>query len=455
MFLTIKPGKPEKIRMQLQRLHSFLHTLDLEGDAIGLLLGIAFIEYLNPKNEPVSPFTVQEYLKNKSAPEYFGAEVILHRKENEQGFVLIKLLCALKKAQGKSKFPEYMAEAQAFAERMQLGKMPGNQEEKTETDDFMDRLKGQIASEVESIKSKMLFHLDQKPRTSELGTYPGTNILLMEELENQFALAAVNYYRQFSKDWENHSFNPTYFDTYIPEVLFPEYREYCQNTLGPLNDYVRSKIFENSMIQFGRTKPAERRARIFSQYVKYYWEPNAPLPPGDMELGYLYQILQSYVRHFHLFKDLVNDLAVNFSIRNNTAHPVSSKPKVQVTKPKFQSFQYKEHSKNPEAINELCKDLKDIGLIDSQTSMREFKRVFLNGQPENPIKWTGTISELHFFIKCLHNQEQKVVDLKQKHWEVAKNCFVDSLGNQFEREKLKNQKDPVSAESIRRLIRNL
>ncbi|HRH35925.1 MAG TPA: hypothetical protein PKY12_12750, partial [Catalimonadaceae bacterium] len=106
-------------------------------------------------------------------------------------------------------------------------------------------------------------------------------------------------------------------------------------------------------------------------------------------------------------------------------------------------------------INELCKDLKDIGLIDSQTSMREFKRVFLNGQPENPIKWTGTISELHFFIKCLHNQEQKVVDLKQKHWEVAKNCFVDSLGNQFEREKLKNQKDPVSAESIRRLIRNL
>lgn len=455
MFLTIKPGKPEDIRMQLQRLHSFLHTLDLDENTIGLILGLALREFQWSSENLESPYTVTEYLKNKSGPEYYGAEVMMMYPNDSIGFLLIKLLCGLKRAPIESKFPDYLHEAQVFADKMKLGRKPAEGQGNSGQNDFMEDLKGFIGLEVESIKSKILFFLDQKPRTPELGTYPGTNILLMEELENQFAWAAVKYHHQFSEDWETYKFNPSYFDNYIPEVLFPEFREYCQNTLGPLNDYVRSKIFENSMIQFGRTKPEERRAKIFAQYANYYWEPNAPLPPSDFDLSYLYQILQSYIRHFHLFKDLVNDLAVNFSIRNNTAQPIPSQPKTPATKPKFQSFQYKEQSKNPEAINELFRDLKDKGLIDSQTSIHEFKRVFINGQPENPIKWTGNISELHFFIKCLHNQEKKVVDLRQKHWEVAQHCFVDSNGNRFERDKLKNQKDPVSADFIRELVRNL
>jgi hypothetical protein len=270
-----------------------------------------------------------------------------------------------------------------------------------------------------------------------------------------FCDSAIKYNYQFTEDWENYSFDPEYFNSHVPDVLFPEFVRFVGQLLQPLSFYEQSRILNQSLVQFKAVTPNQRRNNIFAKYERKYWAPNS-VPPGPASsLDYLFQIFPFYEKYYSLFKDFTEQELNKLSGIHNTVQPVISQPKVSSPKPKPQTFIYKGQNKTPEAITDLYNDLKVQKLIDSQTSVHEFKKVFFNGQPENPIRWTGTISELHFFIKCIHNQEQKVVDLKQKHWEVAQHCFVDSNGNRFDRDKLKNQKDPVSADFIRELVRNL
>jgi hypothetical protein len=70
--------------------------------------------------------------------------------------------------------------------------------------------------------------------------------------------------------------------------------------------------------------------------------------------------------------------------------------------------------------------------------------------------WTGTISELFYFIKLIHNDLQLVENLKQKQWEVTCQCFVDAEGNLFDRSKFRSQKKPkLTAAKIEKSVSNL
>ena len=62
-------------------------------------------------------------------------------------------------------------------------------------------------------------------------------------------------------------------------------------------------------------------------------------------------------------------------------------------------------------------------------------------------RWIGNISDLHYFIKLIHNTNKSVENLKQHQWEVACKCFVHSDGSQFDRQQLKEQKKPKSKAS--------
>jgi len=59
-----------------------------------------------------------------------------------------------------------------------------------------------------------------------------------------------------------------------------------------------------------------------------------------------------------------------------------------------------------------------------------------------PVIWAGNISELHYFIKLIHNINKSVSNLKQHQWEVACKCFVKPDGTNFDRTRLKDQKKP-------------
>lgn len=122
----------------------------------------------------------------------------------------------------------------------------------------------------------------------------------------------------------------------------------------------------------------------------------------------------------------------------------------------FHSFTYKQINTNPEKISDLCSSLKFNKLISQDTTVPNFKRVFTNSEIKTPIVWTGTISELFYFIKLIHNDLELVENLKQKQWEVTCQCFVDAEGNPFDRSKFRSQKKPkLTAAKIEKSASNL
>jgi DNA-directed RNA polymerase subunit L len=114
----------------------------------------------------------------------------------------------------------------------------------------------------------------------------------------------------------------------------------------------------------------------------------------------------------------------------------------------FNSFTYKQLNTSPDYINDLCDGLKNKGFIADDTSKTDFRKIFSGKEITKPITWTGTISDLHYFVKLIHNINKSVIDLKQHQWEVACKCFIRSDGSSFDRQQLKEQKKPKSTSTI-------
>ena len=74
-----------------------------------------------------------------------------------------------------------------------------------------------------------------------------------------------------------------------------------------------------------------------------------------------------------------------------------------------------------------------------------------------PIVWTGTPTELYFFIKYIHNIQKSVEDARKQQWTIACHCFIGENEVRFEKSKLKALKDPnaQSVENIKKVANNL
>lgn len=122
------------------------------------------------------------------------------------------------------------------------------------------------------------------------------------------------------------------------------------------------------------------------------------------------------------------------------------------------SFLYVHLDKNPEAVTNLFNSLKDVvRLIDPQTRLTDFKKVFSGKEVVTPIVWTGTPTELYFFIKYIHNVQKSVEDARKQQWAIACHCFIGENEVRFEKSKLKSLKDPnpQSVENIKKAANNL
>jgi hypothetical protein len=114
--------------------------------------------------------------------------------------------------------------------------------------------------------------------------------------------------------------------------------------------------------------------------------------------------------------------------------------------------------KNPEAITNLFNSLKDVvRLIDPQTRLTDFKKVFSGREVTTPIVWAGTPTELYYFIKYIHNIQKSVEDARKQQWAIACHCFIGENEVRFDKSKLKALKDPnpQSVENIEKAANNL
>lgn len=108
-----------------------------------------------------------------------------------------------------------------------------------------------------------------------------------------------------------------------------------------------------------------------------------------------------------------------------------------------QSFTYLQYDKGAEKLADVHDKLVSKGFIDSKTTLPMFKRIFSGKTVSTPVKWTGNRSELFFFINLLYQKYRLLADLKQKQWEVAGNCFVNSEGLPFDMQKIRLLKKPA------------
>lgn len=108
------------------------------------------------------------------------------------------------------------------------------------------------------------------------------------------------------------------------------------------------------------------------------------------------------------------------------------------------SFTYKQYHTSPDKLKDLCDSLKKNGFIDQNTTVPNFKKVFSGQEITNPVHWTGTLSDLYYFIKLIHNDFELVENLKQEHWKVTSKCFVQRDGTPFDSTKFRGQKRPAS-----------
>jgi len=120
------------------------------------------------------------------------------------------------------------------------------------------------------------------------------------------------------------------------------------------------------------------------------------------------------------------------------------------------SFTYKDFTTRGSNIGDLLNSLKKHNLIAQDSQLPHFNKIFNNSVITNPIIWTGSISELHYFVKLIHSIKKYVVDTNKQQYAIACKCFIKPDGSFFDRDNLKEQKKPkLRAVVLEKIVDNL
>ena len=106
-------------------------------------------------------------------------------------------------------------------------------------------------------------------------------------------------------------------------------------------------------------------------------------------------------------------------------------------------------------ITDVLNSLKSHNLIAISTNKKDFHKIFNNTKPEQPIQWTGNISELSCFVKLLSNNFKLIEDLKKDKWKVTGQLFIDKDSNPFDWKKFRRQQQPASAKQLEKIVKQL
>lgn len=124
----------------------------------------------------------------------------------------------------------------------------------------------------------------------------------------------------------------------------------------------------------------------------------------------------------------------------------------ELDRPSSMSFEYVHLATNSDAIVDLYNAMKKGGLIEQSTGVHNFKRVLSGKEVVTPIVWTGTMEELVYFIKQVHQKKKKVKNVGRRHWEITHHCFIRPNGSRFDKAKFRTQKTPASCKQIEAVV---
>jgi len=110
------------------------------------------------------------------------------------------------------------------------------------------------------------------------------------------------------------------------------------------------------------------------------------------------------------------------------------------------SFKLKGFGRRSYILIELRKNMIDNSLIDENTNLSKFIRIFSGKKVYNKVVWKGNKSQLHYFVKYLNSIHPSFIDKKDYKWEIAMKCFdfIDTkTKKQFDWRKLKGTHSPI------------
>lgn len=122
----------------------------------------------------------------------------------------------------------------------------------------------------------------------------------------------------------------------------------------------------------------------------------------------------------------------------------------------IKSFNYKHLQTKPSNISDLFNSLKKSNLIDGNTKLIDFKKIFSGIDLFKPIIWIGDKQDLSYFIKLIHGKYNLVDKVENKgYWNVAIKCFIKSDGSSFDKKELIGAKKPTYHEKIETIAKLL
>lgn len=119
------------------------------------------------------------------------------------------------------------------------------------------------------------------------------------------------------------------------------------------------------------------------------------------------------------------------------------------------AYTYKNMPTNGSAVAGLFNSLKNSGFLTDKTDIKDFKNIFSNNKPERPIFWYGTLEELAYFVRLLHNDFSLIVRMPKDIWKVTAQLFLDEFEKPYIWTKFRGQKIPARAVQLENAVRKL
>lgn len=225
------------------------------------------------------------------------------------------------------------------------------------------------------------------------------------------------------------SINDTNLETGITRQL-----NYYHTLDGYLPEFIEECFvkFYDDFFRFAVTVDAISGRRIYFNYLN----------------GCLEDIAKEIKNSVNLSSGRRSIIYASFKKGIKTFNKTFGKKKVKVLKGRSNvphSFVYKKYPRNSDLLEELRNSMIKKGLIDEDTHLSRFKRIFSGEEVYHKVVWRGNKSQLYYFVKYL-NSHPSFEDKRDYKWEVAMKCFdfIDKkTQHQFDWRKLKGTHPPI------------
>ena len=310
------------------------------------------------------------------------------------------------------------------------------------------------------------------------------DIYMVEELEIMLCSEAVNYFDQNVRRNLRYDYDPQYFDKFVSGKLYTGYLVRLKEKIDPLPIDVAIEHLINSKNQFFSHTPESRRQFLYDKFWDLYVFPEVDKSNiFEPFIKYMDYVIEAYSSHFELFNeatekylnriankfddstkiDYAEDIILKDNLRDvylpesipalfksneidemeESSFLDKSNIRPEPTLPL--SYTYKNNQKNYSAVLDLLDSLQKNKFISLDTDKKAFRKIFENSNPQKPIIWTGSLSELAHFVKLLHNEYESIDSLGNNIWKVTAKIFVDREGKPFQWQRFKGQKKPAKA----------